>query len=365
MFGPVQKVKQLLPWLAVFQMGSLVAAPLVDKTIGLDADSRILDAYVLADDSDPNTFYLPYSRLAIAPTPTDPSMPDFTFTYLPDGLVIQVTLKASIDRDGAKPLVDQIKRDNPSARFRTLPIESGRFIPTIQSSDGLSMTPNGRTDVIIPHNQAGLTKSLIFFFSGLEADLIVGSLMSGGVFAINYEYSYTGTITPSKLKIDIDWDEAESMLRTEAGNGTLSGYAIKQITNRLSSTSAVDIEIVGNASAAAVSQIFVEKVLRDRCFQGVDSPVSSTAAFRFNPRGCTRGAASYEFVTSQTIPMTGTAGFQFWSLCEKYPKNFSYKNVKGEMVHGCPTGVYGSGGVIREPSTPAPISTEFPGPVLN
>ncbi|OAD18915.1 secreted protein, partial [Candidatus Thiomargarita nelsonii] len=124
------KSKILIVVLLYFINIPIFAFPSVDKTVGVHTLSNYAP-YVLRDDKNENVFYLPFTRLAIART--ESNKPDFSFVYLPAGLIIQLGVQVSIDQAGLQPLIEEIKAKNPNARFRYLPVETGRFMPTLRN----------------------------------------------------------------------------------------------------------------------------------------------------------------------------------------------------------------------------------------
>jgi hypothetical protein len=334
----------------VFLMGGsalLPAAPLIDRKLGFDIDHPLYDAYAMPDDSDPHLYHIPYSRLAIAPSVHDPKIPDFTFTYLPDGLLIQLSLKAVIDTEALKPIVSEIRKNDPEARFRYLAIDEGRFVPTIMSASDMPTTPSERTGSIIAHNQPAEIKPLAFYFNSREADLIVASLQSGGAFGINYEYTFHGTITPTRYRITMDWSEIESNVGKFASFQVISESGLREVLTRLQREAAIRIEASGMKPDLTAALDYARRLVRDRCFEtAAGAGAVITGGYRRLATGCYHGEELYEFTSTNQLTTQAVAGFQMWKLCESWPQNFSYKGTDGQMQHGCPPGVYGASGTL-------------------
>ncbi len=182
----------------------VLGLPNIDNTVAVHRLSNYAP-YVLRDDKNENVFYLPLTRLAIAGADDDPSQPDFSFVYLPAGLIIQLGVQVSIDKAGLRPLIAEIKAKNPAARFRYLPVETGRFMPTLRNSMGIDAYVTSQTDFNIAHNDPRQKRELSFFFTQSIADLIVLSIANGGGFAINYEYQFKASVTPSSARVKIHW----------------------------------------------------------------------------------------------------------------------------------------------------------------
>jgi len=340
--------------------------PNIDKTVGVHSLSDYIP-YVLRDDKDENLFYLPFTHLAITGSDSDPNKPDFSFVYLPAGLVIQLGVQISIDQEGLQPLIAEIKAKNPAARFRYLPVETGRFMPTIRNNMGVDSYAKSQTDFNIAHNNPREKRELSFFFTKSIADLIVLSITNGGGFAINYEYQFRASITPSSAKVKMHWGEIESFIATNSPTGSvISPSGINESVQRMSANKSISIQLVGDNSHLGAILKRVTAFIKERCFQPVSSRSRQPIGFKKRPSGCDNRQEEFFFHSTAIETFTGLAGFQLPALCFSHPDHFRFMDQNGQFIKGCPDAIYGVDG--GEPSVltkrPTIRRKEIPNPII-
>lgn len=322
---------------------TVLALPNIDKTVRV---SSILDntAYILQDDKDENIFYIPFTHLALASADGKSKQPDFSFVYMPEGLIIALGVKATIDKVNLRPLIKEIKAKNPAAKFRYLPIQTGRFMPTIRNKIGVDSYVKSQTDFNIVHNNPRETRALSFFFTQPMADLIVLSITNGGGFAINYEYQFKAAVTKSSAQIKINWNAVNEVIKTHHSpvGTTLSLAGINQLVQQMKTNRSISIKLVGNSSHLGTIMKRITASIRNSCFQ----PVSSTginsmpAGFAIRQKGCKNKTEEFFYQTTPVEEFTGLAGFQLPGMCITHPKHFRFMDKNGQFVKGCPDSIY-------------------------
>lgn len=359
-------------WIFVFgylsNIPSVLAIPNMDKTVGVSSLENYTP-YVLQDDQDENVFYLPFTRIALASSDHDPNLPDFSFVYLPDGLIIQLGVQVTIAQAGLRPLIADIKAKNPAARFRYLPVTSGRFMPTLRNQKGIDTYATSQTDFNIAHNNPRQKRALSFFFTKPVADLIVLSIANGGGFAINYEYQFTAAITPSSARVKIHWEEVEQFLATQSPISTpLSLTGIHELVRQMNANQTISIQVIGNTSHLGTILKRITAFIRESCFQPVSvrGIKSMLAGFTLYQQGCQNQQTEIFYQTTPIEEFTALAGFQLPSMCIEYPEHFRFLDKKGQLVKGCPDGIYGAeeGGISVLSKKPTLQRTEIPEPVI-
>jgi hypothetical protein len=345
------------------------ALPNIDQTVRLSTFENY-SPYVLQDDQDENIFYLPFTRLALASLESEPKRPDFSFVYLPEGLIIQLSVEVAIDQNGLRPLITNIKAKNPAARFRYLPVTTGRFMPTLRNEIGLDTYAKSQTDFKIAHNHPREKRALTFFFTRTVADLIVLSIAKGGGFAINYEYQFKAAVTPSTAQIKINWQAVEQFLASHITIGTpLSPTGIHQLVRQMATHRAISIKLIGNNRHLGAILKRVSAFIRESCFQSVSfrGLKSVSAGLTLRQKGCDNKVVEFVYQSTGIEELTALAGFQLPSLCFEYPDHFRFMDKKGQLVKGCPDGIYGATGKGPQVLThkPTPQRTEIPKPIIN
>jgi len=347
------KSKILIIVLLYFINIPVFAFPSVDKTVGVHTLSNYAP-YVLRDDKDENVFYLPFTRLAIADT--DSNKPDFSFVYLAAGVLIQLGVQVSIDQAGLRPLIEEIKAKNPNARFRYLPVESGRFMPTLRNNMGVDSYAKSQTDFNIAHNNPRQKRQMSFFFSPSIADLIVLSIANGGGFAINYEYQYRASVTPTSARVKIHWGEVDQFIGTPT---PVSKTGINALVREMSANQSISIQIVGDSGHLGAILKRVTALIRESCFKPVP------AGFEKRQNGCENKPAE---LFSQTAPIeefTALAGFQLPGMCFSHPDHFRFMDKDGQFVKGCPDSIYGADGPSVLSKKPTIRRSEIPEPIIH
>ncbi|OAD20893.1 hypothetical protein THIOM_003371, partial [Candidatus Thiomargarita nelsonii] len=112
-----------------------------------------------------------------------------------------------------------------------------------------------------------------FFFSPSIADLIVLSIANGGGFAINYEYQYRASLTPTSARVKIHWGEIDQFIGTNTPTGTfVSPTGINELVRQMSANQSISIQLVGDSGHLAAILKRVTALIRESCFK----PISST-----------------------------------------------------------------------------------------
>ncbi|MEN8215029.1 MAG: hypothetical protein ABFS56_01340 [Pseudomonadota bacterium] len=329
----------------------IFAFPSVDKTVGVHTLSNYAP-YVLRDDKDENVFYLPFTRLAIART--ESNKPDFSFVYLPSGLIIQLGVQVSIDQAGLQPLIEEIKAKNPNARFRYLPVDSGRFMPTLRNNMGVDSYAKSQTDFNIAHNNPRQKRQMSFFFTQSIADLIVLSIANGGGFAINYEYQYRASVTPSSARVEIHWGEIDQFIGTNTPT-LVSPRGLNELVRQMSVNQSISIQLVGGHLGAILKR--VTALIRESCFKAV------SAGFEKRQNGCENKQAELFYQTAPIEEFTALAGFQLPGMCLSHPDHFRFMDKDGQFVKGCPDSIYGADGPSVLSKKPTIRRSEIPEPI--
>ena len=317
---------------------------------GIDDASFSYLPYILKDDTNEHAYYIPYNRIRLSQSAIDPSIPDFSLVYLPEGVSIQLGLTVDVDRDKLQPLVKKIRQADPLAKFKYIPIKQGRFIPTIRGNNGIDTYIGEENINEVPHFYPREKKELSFFFSGYVADLIVMTLKNGGGIGINYEYTFDASQLPSSAKIIVDWTQVKRSTNRMgvSESSLLSQRALDQIVRRFKKEEAVSIELVGSGSILEKIYTPLMRLMMDTCFLGVGGSSGSSllgSYYKYQADQCE--STQHEFIyKSQTIKeFVGTAGFQITPLCEDFPQIFSFEGANDVMQNGCPDSIYGSGNV--------------------
>lgn len=337
-------------------------APLVDSLAGVsELESRYI-ATVFRDSDDPNLFYLPYSRLQIVPSSWNQSIPAFSFSYSPDGALLSFTVKPSLDRERLESVVNSIRRDNPNARFKPLPIEGGRYVPTLRTESLIDeLLVDKSKGVGIEQNQPHLETSFSFFFERDVADRIVMALNTGAAFGLNYSYRFRAMTTPSAALVRVNWGRLESRVSRYSGMGSaISRSAIEKSLVSDGQQGLVEVKLLGGGDSSLLPMIYrkVTRLITDKCFVGIESgsatgdesPVS-LAGYRSNPAGCGEQPDEFEIVTQENEEFTAQAGLQIGGLCTRYKSHFNFVGAEGRIETGCPNTIYGT-------STPVSAITE-------
>jgi hypothetical protein len=344
----------------------VLGLPNIDKTVGVHRLSNYAP-YVLLDDKNENVFYLPFTRLALAGTDDDPSQQDFSFVYLPAGLIIQLGVQVSIDKAGLLPLIEEIKAKNPAARFRYLPVETGRFMPTLRNSMGIDAYVTSQTDFNIAHNDPRQKREMSFFFTRTIADLIVLSITNGGGFAINYEYQFKASATPSSARVKIHWGEIEQFIATHSPASTLfSASKLNELVRQMNINRAISIRLVSDNGHLGAILKRVTALIRESCFRAVSATGANLMQVGFERRkGCENKQAEFFYQTAPIEEFTALACFQLPGMCISHPDHFRFMGKDGQFVKGCPDGIYGAEGVELRVLTKMPTiqRTEIPEPI--
>jgi hypothetical protein len=324
-------------------ISTVLALPNIDKTVRVSSLSDNTP-YILQDDKDENIFYIPFTRLALANADGNSKQPDFSFVYMPEGLIIQLGLKATIDKVKLRPIIKEIKAKNPAAKFRYLPIQTGRFMPTIRNNIGVDSYVKSQTDFNIAHNNPRETRALNLFFTQPVANLIVLSIANGGGFAINYEYKFKAAVTKSSAQIKIHWNAVNQVIKTHHSpvGTTLSLAGINQLVQQMKTKRSISIKLMGDSSNLGTIMKRITTLIRHSCFQSVSSIGSSLmpAGFTIRKTGCKNKTEEFFYQTTPIEEFTGIAGFQLPAMCISHPEHFRFMDKNGQFVKGCPDSVY-------------------------
>lgn len=351
-----------------FNMPLVLALPNMDKTVGVATFSNYTP-YVLPDDKDENVFYLPFTRIALASADGDSKLPDFSFVYMPEGLIIQLGVKVTTDRARLRPLIADIKAKNPAAQFRYLPVQTGRFMPTLRNNMGIDSYVNSQTDFNIAHNNPREKRALSFFFTQHIADLIVLSITNGGGFAINYEYQFKAAVTNSSARVKIHWAAVNKVIEMQNPVGTtLSLAGINELVRQMKTNRTISIQLVGDTSHLGTILTRISALIRDSCFQPVSSMGINPmpAGFAIRRKGCENQTDEFVYQTTPIEEFTGLAGFQLPGMCFTHPEHFSFMDKNGQFVKGCPNSIYGKSkeGVGILTKKPTNKNPEIPNPII-
>ncbi|MDM8559945.1 hypothetical protein [Candidatus Parabeggiatoa sp. HSG14] len=350
-----------------FNMSSVLALPNMDKTVGVSTFSDYT-SYILRDDEDENVFYLPFTRIALASVEGDSKSPDFSFVYMPEGLIIQLGVEVTVDKARLRPLMTEIKAKNPAAKFRYLPVQTGRFMPTLRNNMGIDTYVKSQTDFNIAHNNPREKRALSFLFTESMANLIVLSIKNGGGFAINYEYQFKAAVTKSSARVKIHWEAVNQVVETQSQAGTLSLAGINELVRQMQTNRTISIQLVGDSNHLGTILKRITTLIRDSCFQ----PVSSTginpmpAGFAIRQKGCENKTEEFFYQTTPIEEFTGLAGFQLPGMCFTHPKHFRFMDKDGQFVTGCPNSVYGKSreGLSVLTKKPTLKNPEIPNPII-
>jgi hypothetical protein len=358
---------RMIHFLLVAAVGGTLAraTPFLDRPIAMSEAVSRYAAYVLADDTDADLFWVSYTRLRLAPVEEAPEIPDFSMTYLPEGVVLQLSLLPEVDWDGLAPLIAAIRAERPAARFVPLPVEAGRYVAALRhAASGLDELLPADDVPDVPHLDPREPRTLALHFGDPMASLLVLGLAGGSGVGINYEYEFVATVQPTVVRARYDWSEVEAGLRASgAGAAVLSSSSVERLSRDLAARGAVAIEVVGGAGDSGPAFRKVTELLRDACLTRVGG--GRTLGWRVKDRGCDDMPASFELSAPRRQRFVAQAGFQLGPLCGTHPRHFAFRDALGRLTRGCPDGIYAVGaGPHQLRAAPRPRSPEVPAPLL-